>query len=65
MFHTEFVTGLTTSGGLKLKKLQAFFLTEEELQTDLTLLYLNTSKATTSLQALLSFVVVVIACHIK
>lgn len=66
MFHTEFVTGLTISGVLKLKKLQAFFLTEEKLQTDLTLLYLNTSKPTTSLQALLSFfVVVVIACHIK
>lgn len=37
MFHREFVTGLTTSGVLKLEKLQAFFLTEEKLQTDFAL----------------------------
>lgn len=61
MFHTEFVTGLTASGVWKLKKLLAFFLTDENLQTDSILLCLNTSKPTTSLQALLRGFVVVVA----
>lgn len=64
MFHTEFVTGLTASGVLKLKKLLAFFLTDENLQTDSALSEYQQTHIMTSGIAWV-FVVVVIACHIK